>query len=259
MIEFRPAVVEDLPGIHRVWWEADPVEALSDNPWFGHVLRTGSMMVATTEDRLIGFAGVRLVGNTTVVSDCFVHPEHQARGIGRGFLSRLVPPEGPVMTLASQDPKARSLYSRFGMVPQWDCHFVEGDPSRVDRGVTRVVEVGRYPVAESDLPHLRDGLGCRFLDAGTGNAAVTADSVESCLVPPPEGPVEMLTSVLGWKADRGEHQVSLHLGERHPVFPLLLDAGFIVTGADTLMASVGAEVPDPTRITFNGDILRLIL
>ncbi|MEX0667990.1 MAG: GNAT family N-acetyltransferase, partial [Acidimicrobiia bacterium] len=146
MIEFRPATGEDLPGIHRVWWAADRFEELNDNPWFGQVLRTGSMMVAMFEGWLVGFAGVRQVGRTSVVSDCFVDPEHQAQGIGTRLLSLLLAGERPVMTLASSDPNARSLYSRFGMAPQWDCHYVEGDPTRVDRGMARVLEVGLYPV-----------------------------------------------------------------------------------------------------------------
>lgn len=259
MIEVRPATVEDLPGVHRVWWAADPLDARNHNPWFGHVLRTGSMMAAMFEGRVIGFAGARRVGKTCVVSDCFVDPDHQARGIGTRLLSQLVPPGRPVMTLASSDPKAHSLYSRFEMVPQWDCQYVEGDPTRVERGMTPVLEVDRYPVAESDRPHLAEDLRCTFLQAGNGCAAVGIDSVESCLVPTPDAPIDVVTAVLGWMAERGDRNVKLHLSERHPVFPLLIDAGFIVTGTDTLMASAGAEVPDPTRVTFNGDILRLDL
>lgn len=258
MIELRPATSEDLPAVHRVWWAADPLEAGNDNPWFRHVLRTGSMMAAMFEGRVIGFAGVRRVGETCVVSDCFVDPDHQAQGVGSRLLSELAPPGRPVMTLASSDPKARSLYSRLGMVPQWKCQYLQGDPTRVERALTPVLEVDRYPVAESDRPHLTEDLQCRFLEAGKGCAAVGVDSIESSLVPLPSGPIESLTAVLGWMADRGDHQVNLHLSERHPVFPLLIDAGFTVTGADTLMASAGAEVPDPTRMTFNGDILRLL-
>ena len=105
MIDIRVATVEDLPRIHEVWWAADPFEAGNDNPWFGHVLRTGTMAVAMVEGRLVGFAGVREVGETIVVSDCFVEPEHQARGIGRSLLTRLLPGDSPVMTMASRGPE----------------------------------------------------------------------------------------------------------------------------------------------------------
>ena len=257
MIEFRPATAEDLPSIHRIWWAADPFDAFADNPWFGHVLRTGTMLVATLQDRPVAFAGVRRVGHTTVVSDCFVDPDHQARGIGTGLLSRLLSRESPVMTLASDDPKARSLYSRFGMVPQWECHYVEGEPAPAGSGSMAVIEVDRYPVADSDLPHLREDLRCTFVEAGRGNAAVAFDSIESCTLGGSGDPVQVVTSVLGWMGQRGSPLAKLHLSDRHPVFPILMESGFTITGADMLMAGPGAEVPDPTRVMFNGDILRL--
>jgi GNAT superfamily N-acetyltransferase len=259
VIDFRPATRDDLPDVHRIWWAADPWDAFNDNPWFGHVLRTGSMLVATYDDRPVGFAGVRQIGKTLVVSDCFVDPDHQGQGVGTGLLSRLVPGDRPVMTLASFDPKARALYARFGMAAQWDCHYVEGDPARVDRGDAKAKEVTGYPAADFDLSHLRDDLLCRFLESEGGHAAVAADEIESSVVTPAGDPVGMLTAVLGWAADRGDHLVKLHLSDRHPAFPPLIEAGFVVTGADTMMASPGAEVPDPARVTFNGDILGLAL
>jgi GNAT superfamily N-acetyltransferase len=82
MIDFRPAIEEDLPLLHRAWWAADPFDAFNNNPWFGHVIRTGSMMVATSDRRPVGFAGVRQAAGTTVVSDCFVDPDHQGQGVG---------------------------------------------------------------------------------------------------------------------------------------------------------------------------------
>ena len=257
MIDFRPASSEDLPEIHRIWWAADPFDAFNKNPWFAHVLRTGSMLVATIDTRLVGFAGVRRIGETTVVSDCFVDPDHQGQGVGTGLLSRLVPEKRPVMTLASSDPKARSLYSRFGMAVQWDCHYVEGDPARVDRGVTSVRETDHYPLVEVDLMHLRDDLSCRFLEAEGGHAAVAAHEIESSVVAPTGDPIGVLAAVLGWAADRGDHRMRLHLSDRHPMFSVLTDAGFVEDDVDTLMASPGAEVPDPTRVTFNGDMLAL--
>ena len=257
MIEFRAATEDDLPGIHRVWWAADPFHEFSYNPWFAHVLRTGTMIVASVEARVVGFAGVRRVGETTVVSDCFVAPDYQARGVGTRLLSRLVSPESSVMTLASQDPKARSLYARFGMAPKWECHYVEGSPAAVDGGGAPAAEVGSYPVADSDLPHLREGLGCRFVATRSGSVAVAAESIESSIVSTSEDAAPTLTAALGWMAGSAMQSAKVNLSDLHPAFPLLVDAGFTITDTDMLMAGPGAEVPDPTRITFNGDILRL--
>ena len=257
MIDFRSATAADLPRIHEVWWAADDFHTGKDNPWFRHVLRTGSMLVAAVEGRLVGFAGVREMGDTKVVSDCYVEPEHQARGIGTGLLARLLPLERPVMTLASEDPKARSLYSRFGMAPKWDCHYVTGDPTRVDPGAMPAREVTAYPVAESDFAHLREDLDCRFLEVGTANAAVGGDTIESSIVPSSGDPGAALSAAVGWMAGRGMLAANVHISELHPAFALLMDAGFAVTAVDAFMASPGAKVPDPTRTTFNGDILRL--
>ena len=257
MIDIRVATVEDLPRIHEVWWAADPFKAGNDNPWFGHVLRTGTMAVAMIEGRLVGFAGVREVGDTIVVSDCFVAPDHQARGIGRSLLTRLLPGDSPVMTMASQDPKARSLYSRFGMAPKWDCHYLSGDPAQVDPGSLPAREVTGYPADDSDLAHLRDDLGCRFLALGPGNAAVGVDTIESSIIAASGDPEAVLTAFLGWMGINDVPKANVHLSDLHPAFPRLVEAGFVVTAVDTFMASPGANIPDPTRTTFNGDILRL--
>ena len=257
MIEYRPATGSDLSAIHRIWWAADPFHEFTDNPWFRHVLRTGTMIVASTEGGLVGFAGVRTVGETTVVSDCFVDPRYQARGVGTGLLSRLVPPESPVMTLASEDPKARSLYSRFGMATKWECHYVEGDPAGLNDGVAPVEETGTYPVEDSDLFHLRAALGCTFVASQSGSAAIAADSVESSIGLGRGDSGHNLTAALAWMARSGIELAKLHLSDLHPAFRRLMESGFTSTGVDVLMAAPGAEVPDPTRVTFNGDILRL--
>jgi GNAT superfamily N-acetyltransferase len=257
MNQSRPAIPDDLPAIHAVWWAADPAEASRHNPWFGHVLRTGTMMVATVEAEVIGFAGVRQVGGTLVVSDCFVHPQHQGNGVGTALLDQLIAIARPVMTFASSDPKAGSLYTRFGMTAKWKCHYLTGDPRRLEGVGRRPSHVERYPISESDLVHLRDDLSCRFLESGSSAAAVSAKAIESSRIVRGIGGARQLKDVLAWMADRGDETVAIHLAEQHPVFPALVEAGFQITAADTLMASEGAEVPDPTMLTFNGDILRI--
>jgi GNAT superfamily N-acetyltransferase len=259
MIDLRPATRADLDGMHRVWWAADSWAGATrkDNPWFGHVLRTGSMLVAAQGAEVVGFAGVRLVRSTTVVSDCFVHPDHQSRGIGTSLLTALVPSELPVMTFASADPKARSLYRRLGMRPQWECHHVTGDPRNLPAEASTVTEVDSYPIDESDLPHLRDDLGCVFVEAGKGRGALAGGSVESSRLSPGGSPAESLPAMLAWMAARGVETADIQIAEAHPAFHLLVAAGFAIGDSDLLMASQGAATPDPTRMTFNGDILRL--
>ena len=168
--------------------------------------------------------------------------------------------EAPVMTLASSDPKARSLYSRFGMAVQWECHYVEGDPARVDRGVTSVAEDRSLPVGGGRPPHLRDDLAAASSQPREGMRQWRPCDRIVIVVAPTGDPIESVGrgARLGGP-DRGDHRMRLHLSDRHPTFSVLTDAGFVEDDVDTLMASPGAEVPDPTRITFNGDMLRLSL
>jgi len=263
MVEIRPATVADLPDIHRVWWatelDAQPSRVIKENPWFAHVLRTGSILIAIAGGGAVGFAGCRLVGDTKVISDCFVHPERQGQGIGTALLQQLLSKERPVMTLASGDPRARSLYARFGMVPLWECHYIEGAPRMLGSSALHIREIDSYPVPEADLPHLQSDLCCTFLEVGRielgSTVAVTKRSVESSLVEPGADGALVLTSLMDWMASRGAAILELQLGERHPAFPVLIEAGFHVTGTDTLMASPGAGVPDQATLTFNGDLL----
>lgn len=263
MVNLRPATEVDLPAIHRVWWATElasnPSEAVKNNPWFAHVIRTGAMLVAELDGQLVGFAGCRRLGDTSVISDFFVDPAHQGTGIGTKLLESLLPPDRPVMTLASDDPKAVSVYTRFGMTPRWKCHYVAGEPTRFAPGSLEIGEIDSYPVPATDLPHLQIDLGCTFIEIGqagsSGKAAVADGSVESSWVAAEGGPVEVLTSALAWMAARGASKVEIQIGEGHAAFAVLVDAGFTVRYSDTFMASPGAEVPDPTRLTFNGDLL----
>jgi len=85
MIDFRSATVGDLAGIHEVWWAADPFHAPNHNPWFRHVLRTGSMLVATLAGRVVGFAGVREVGDTKVCRIASSNPSIKPGGSAPAF------------------------------------------------------------------------------------------------------------------------------------------------------------------------------
>lgn len=263
MVNLRLATEVDLPAIHRVWWAtelpANPSEEVKNNPWFGHVIRTGTMLVAELDGHLVGFAGCRRLGDTSVISDFFVDPAHQGRGVGTRLLESLLPPGRPVMTLASDDPKALSVYTRFGMTPRWKCHYVTGKPTGFAHGSPEIGVVDSYPVPPTDLPHLQIDLGCTFLEIGDrglgGKAAVAEGSVESSWVAAKGDPIEVLTSTLAWMAARGTPKVEIQIGEGHAGFPVLVNAGFTVKFSDTFMASPGAEAPDPTRLTFNGDLL----
>jgi GNAT superfamily N-acetyltransferase len=239
-----------------VWWATG--EAERHNPWFAHVLRTGSMMVAILEERVVGFAGYRPLPEAGAVSDCFVIPDYQGKGAGTALLKALLPAGRGVMTLASDDPKALSLYRRFGMTKVTMCDYLVGDAAQVEPGGVEIEETDRYPVTPADRGHLVDDLGCRFLAHGsTGGAAVTPTSVESSFALEDLDPGEWLTSVVAWLARQGSRKVEVQVAAEHPGHERLLEAGFEIPFRDTLMATPGVRPPDYRRLTFNGDILPL--
>ena len=250
-MELRPAGESDLPGLHLVWWATG--EEQRQNPWFSHVLRTGKMMVAVAGAEVVGFAGVRRLDSTSAVTDCFVHPHHQGRGIGTALLKQLIPPGEPVITLASDHALAAPLYRRLGMRELVACDYLAGDPAPFASSPTPNM-VDSYPADPTDLSYLRHGLHCTFLQ-GEGFAAVTPGAVESSIAST-EGAEQLVVGALSHLAQSGSRSVQVQLTPSHPAHRLLLAQGFQLRYSDTLMASPGAVVPDHGRLTFNGDFLR---
>src|SRR5258708_4900402 len=112
----RSATEADLSEIYSIWYETETVEVddlppPGANAWFARVLRTGRLVVAADEGRLVGFAGVCQEGPLAVLTDCFVRPAAQSAGIGSALLDAVVPRSGPVATFASTDPRAVPSYA----------------------------------------------------------------------------------------------------------------------------------------------------
>jgi hypothetical protein len=256
----RPATTSDLPELHRIWWATqlatDPKAKTEPNPWFAHVLRTGRMLVAVIDGEPVGFAGRRELGGTTVVTDFFVHPASQGRRVGSRLLADLLTAGQPVMTLASDDPRAQAAYARCGMRSRWECHYLSTDAPVAPSDDLKIETAAAHPLADADVRHLRDDFDCAFLSIGGGGwAAISEHSLETCRVSPAGDPTMLVLGALGEVRPTTEHRIDLQLSDRHPAFAALIDLGFRVDFSDTLMASAGAVEPDPTRFSFNGDIL----
>jgi GNAT superfamily N-acetyltransferase len=122
----RAATVQDLAGIHAVWYatetvgEADPPPLGQPHPWLRHVLRTGTLLVAERDGAVIGFAGVIARGELVFLTDLFVAPQTQSHGVGAALLGAILPHDGRTLaTIGSSDPRAQALYIRAGMTPEW--------------------------------------------------------------------------------------------------------------------------------------------
>ncbi|MGJ6964398.1 GNAT family N-acetyltransferase [Streptosporangium sp. G11] len=76
----------------------------------------GTLVLApTADDQARGFGGTLRRGAITHLGDLFVLPEHQSSGVGRTLLAELLAGDGPKVTFASSDPRAMSLYIRYGL------------------------------------------------------------------------------------------------------------------------------------------------
>ncbi|HEX2421364.1 MAG TPA: hypothetical protein VHL55_07170 [Acidimicrobiia bacterium] len=151
------------------------------------------------------------------------------------------------MTLASDDPKAQSLYRKWGMRPVVDCPYLQAKAS--GDGAATAIEA--FPIPAADLGHLETDLGCRFVRAGESVAAITGHSIESSLLAPGDDAVEVFGRMLN---SVGINTVEVQMSESHRAFGSF---DCTETFRDTLMATPGAQIPDPHRVTYNGDLLAI--
>jgi ribosomal protein S18 acetylase RimI-like enzyme len=148
----RPVTYDDLGAVADVWYRCE-IEATSpldrlpkplSQPHFHHVLSSGEMYVAVLDGAVVGFSGSLVRGRVRFLTDLFVRPDRQGRGLGGALLQRAMPVDGLIhATLSSQDPRAQGLYLQAGMVPRWS-HFVLR--STGDAATSRLVSGGREGV-----------------------------------------------------------------------------------------------------------------
>ena len=125
-MRFRPTRASDLRALYEVWraaahpGRADTPPADAVLPLFRHQLTAGSSWVAEEADGLAGYAASFTRGGVGFLSDLFVVPARQSRGIGAALLDRALPPFGGTRcTMSSLDPRALAVYARAGVRPRW--------------------------------------------------------------------------------------------------------------------------------------------
>jgi ribosomal protein S18 acetylase RimI-like enzyme len=156
----RTATFDDLPAIHAVWYATETVGEASPPPlgephsWLRHVLRTGKLLVAERDGAILGFAGIIERGDLIYLTDLFVAPETQSRGVGGALLDAILPCDGRTLaTIASSDPRALALYMRAGMTPEWPDYqiHVARDRWRAGDLTLNAVEMVEAARMEADL------------------------------------------------------------------------------------------------------------
>ena len=250
----RPAADEDLPAIAAIA-AANDDSAGADPRYVSHLRNNGRFLVAEAGARagggLAGYCGIRRTDEYTMLTDLFVDPERHGGGAGRRLLAHALDEPGERLTFASRDPRAMSLYVRFGMIPRWPLLYLSGPPVR-----SRVLRVDRLPLAEAGAAEIEltgrdrtpdyaywatkpDATGLAVRD-GDGDAVVAVgaigrDQVHHLVTADDHDPAATLAAALG-AFDAG--RVSVCLPGPHPALPPLLEARWRIEDVDQHLSSL---------------------
>lgn len=275
MGQIRQAEIADVPAIHDSWLLTDfPDEAeralvarLGPAPWFAYLIAHGDMRVAEVDGQIIGFAATITRGRVCYLSECFVQPAWQSRGVTKALLAALYTDHTVVRcTLASSDPRAVSRYMRVGMRPQWPMYFVRlsdatrlGDPQYEVRetndveawlfydrrivGHDRAIDIADYFVAhcQAALLQIYDGpqlIGQSLAQrqhydpgaSGVMNISLTGvfDSQYAA---------GAMHAAVAWTHALGAPDVHMRVPAAHAGLPFLIDRGMHIAGVETFCTS----------------------
>jgi GNAT superfamily N-acetyltransferase len=127
----------------------------ADPHYVAHLRGHGRFLVAEVDGRTAGYCGVRRIGEVTMLTDLFVHPDRHGEGTGRRLLDAAFDGAAERSTFASRDPRAMSLYVRYGMVPRWPLLYLSGPPPGAGPARAERVPMAEAGIAEAAL-HGRD-------------------------------------------------------------------------------------------------------
>ena len=132
-LTIRPAKHDDLPDLFRLTLDglgddvlADRVTSSDHHPFHIHALNTGLIVVADTNLGVVGYATAIERRNTRVISQLFVDRNLRGAGIGAALFDTVdsTPIESRGL-LATDDPRAVSLYIRHGYKPAWPVYTLD--------------------------------------------------------------------------------------------------------------------------------------
>jgi ribosomal protein S18 acetylase RimI-like enzyme len=285
---------EDLPAIAEVWYRCEVEDAGSIPPrrpppdLFRHALESGDLHVAVVDGAVSAFSASAVRGRVRFLTDLFVRPDLQERGVGHILLERAMPADGLIRaTLSSKDPRAQALYARTGMAPRWP-HYVLGLADATGRpddaaATVRVVpagedETGAWADADAaasgrrrpqDLEHWRRTRAASpvwFERAGRriGYGLIQLATPQSLWVPDGgyigplgvEDPGDLASCALAAAARaraQGAREVVVGVPGPSPALRILLETGFRIRYVELFMAS--AEFFDAEHYLTSGSDL----
>ena len=259
-MSIRLATRDDVPGIQRVTIATGQVDedAGSNRDYVLLLLDTGRVYVACEEDAVVGWAATKTTPAGSMLTDLFVHPTHQARGVGGRLLAEVWPAETagtPRLTFSSHHASALPLYVRAGLRPFWPMLYLSGAPARLPQVAAKATRVAVELAAEAERQHtgfdrradyaywsrkdessgILVHLDDRLVGAGVADASRL---IHLCVMDELAADVAVLAAV------RTLHSTaSLCLPGPHPALIHLLEHGFVVGEQDTYMSTRRTAVP----------------
>jgi GNAT superfamily N-acetyltransferase len=279
-VRIRGAAASDADVIGSIWYSAEGalgsgLPPLAPLPWWQHLVDAADVWIAEVDGRPAGFAATLDLGPAVVLTDFFVHPDHQHQGIGTALLRQALPEERQLATLSSADPRAVASYIARGLRPRWPAFFLAGSRRLDLPGGVSVVEDdvaldGLRPSERSYLADRCGGIPGVVLRGGRAiGSVVVSPRSPFRLVGRDEGTVLLTTATTAadsgdvvhagaaWCEQLGAPRVSVQLPGPHPALRRLLLLGYRLTDADTACATSAAVLPEPERESFWSDLLRL--
>jgi GNAT superfamily N-acetyltransferase len=267
----RPARSDDLTAIARISMANDEPVADPDRPgsrYLEHLLGHARLLVAETGAGVVGFAGAIDTPPGWFLTDLFVDPDAQGRGIGRALLAEALPASGPRLTFSSSDPRAMPLYIRNGLAPWWPLLYLR-PPDAARSGQAEHAAAGGWsveplePAAAAELERELTGhdrsrdwtlwgtrpghVPFRVVERGRPIAVgvVAHARLVRLAIARDADPAGAVLAVLSLAP--GGPPVGLAIPGPHPAARALLELGWRIEGQDTFMAS-GPDLLDPTLL-----------
>ena len=278
----RPAKPSDIPAMAAVLeanGETDSWPDVPGRPYLEHLVSRPSAqpLAGEVDGVVVGWGASIEVGGPRrrFITDLFIDPAQQSKGVGRAVLAQLVDGAEQRFTFSSDDPRALGAYIRAGMRPWWPVLYMT-----VSGAALR--EVGEGAGAESVTAERLDAAGtARWSEAWTGMdrradfeydarlpeatgwlireggepAAIawsrrrrdgSGRALVHATIAPSAGPLAVTLAALR-AAAAGSASLSCTIPGPHPAVPWLLDHGARIVDRDTYCAT-DAGLLDPERI-----------
>jgi hypothetical protein len=198
-VELRPTTDGDLPALHAIFLDAigsvfvphgfeapsPTLETFSNLQ--GHILRTGTSVVAEADESVVGYGSSWTRGDDWFLASLFVDPAAHGRGVGSALLDAVWTPAARRRTMTDAiQPISNALYGGRGLVPATPVLTFQGLPqldAALERGAVDLRRIDELAYGfDREVDHLhwsrharrtewRDAYSYAFPDGDIGPVA----------------------------------------------------------------------------------------